>query len=159
MFGYRSASGMFHLRCAIATAVQFLHGGSRRVQGLRQILTAVPLWPPVQRGVALVIWPTGVQHEAEMQVPEYVRADHRYDCSIEDSCANTWYGIPEQLSEHYRNHCRNNVFKCPLHGCEHVARVETIADHYEMVHGPFDTLTPDNQDQQTYTVTFKICLR
>lgn len=65
-----------------------------------------------------------------------------------------WYGVQE-LREHYRSGCARNAFTCPLTGCGHVARVETIVEHYETAHGPIEELKPADR-QRPYEVTLKI---
>lgn len=71
-----------------------------------------------------------------------------------EDCVNRWFDVKE-LQEHYRTGCTKNTYTCPLTGCGHVDRVDTIVDHYEAAHGPFVALTPDNP-QRPYEVTFMI---
>ncbi|XP_025422645.1 uncharacterized protein LOC112692248 [Sipha flava] len=64
------------------------------------------------------------------------------------------YSVRE-LREHYRTGCALNGFVCPLIGCGHVARVDTIVEHYEAAHGPYERLMsadPLNPNR----ITFKI---
>lgn len=70
------------------------------------------------------------------------------------SCADTWYSVNE-LREHYRSYCTYNSYKCPLKNCGHVARVDTVVDHYETAHGPFEKLMPADH-QHPNEVTFVI---
>lgn len=72
----------------------------------------------------------------------------------DEDCENRWFSVQE-LQEHYRTSCTKNSYMCPLTGCSHVARVDTIVDHYEAVHGPFEELTSDDV-QRPYEVTFTI---
>ncbi|XP_025199249.1 uncharacterized protein LOC112597418 [Melanaphis sacchari] len=59
-------------------------------------------------------------------------------------CADRWFTVQE-LRDHYLTGCTKNLFTCPLQNCGHVARVDTITDHYETVHGPFEPLSFNNQ--------------
>ncbi|CAH1736028.1 unnamed protein product [Aphis gossypii] len=56
-------------------------------------------------------------------------------------CADGWYTVQE-LRDHYLTGCSRNSFACPVQGCGLVARVETVTDHYETAHGPFESLSP-----------------
>lgn len=71
-----------------------------------------------------------------------------------DDCKDQWFEVQE-LKEHYRTGCTKNSYTCPLNGCGHIARVDTILDHYEAAHGPFVELTPNNT-LRPYEVTFEI---
>ncbi|VVC41917.1 Hypothetical protein CINCED_3A004252 [Cinara cedri] len=67
--------------------------------------------------------------------------------SGDDACPlNRWYAVHE-LREHYRHECTRNAFPCPWNDCDHVARIETAADHYEEAHGPFQALIPTDVDR------------
>ncbi|KAE9539862.1 hypothetical protein AGLY_005114 [Aphis glycines] len=57
-------------------------------------------------------------------------------------CADGWYAVQE-LRDHYLTGCSRNSFACPVQGCGLVARVDTVTDHYETAHGPFESLSPN----------------
>ncbi|VVC45695.1 Hypothetical protein CINCED_3A004942 [Cinara cedri] len=78
------------------------------------------------------------------------------DADDDGRTANRWYAVHE-LHRHYRSECTRNAFQCPWAGCDHVARVETAADHYETAHGPIEVLTPTGPDRW-YAVQLKIPL-
>lgn len=65
-----------------------------------------------------------------------------------------WYDL-SKLIEHYRTSCPMNAFTCPLDGCGYKARVDTILEHYEAVHGPFEQVVP-GENRKSYEVTFLI---
>lgn len=72
----------------------------------------------------------------------------------DDACENRWFDI-EELRDHYRSGCANNRFPCPLSGCGHLARVETVVEHYESAHGPVEELKPTDR-WNSNEITFRI---
>lgn len=74
----------------------------------------------------------------------------------DDDCEYRWYEVQE-LRDHYRTACAKNQFMCPIPGCGHVTRLDTVNEHYESVHGPVDELTPGNWKSRS--VTFKLSSR
>lgn len=57
-------------------------------------------------------------------------------------CADQWYTVQE-LRDHYLTGCSRNSFACPVRDCGLVARIDTVTDHYETAHGPFESLSPN----------------
>lgn len=78
------------------------------------------------------------------------RGDDEYDAA----CENRWFDVDE-LRKHYRTDCPNNRYACPLPGCGHVARVDTVVEHYETTHGPVTEHKPDPGNPDGI-VTFRI---
>ncbi|XP_022165216.1 uncharacterized protein LOC111030150 [Myzus persicae] len=70
-------------------------------------------------------------------------------------CSNKWYAV-QDLRDHYRTGCMRNLFTCPIRNCGHVARVDTITEHYETAHGPFPLLVPDDQLLSGNCVLFQL---
>ncbi|XP_025202980.1 uncharacterized protein LOC112600050 [Melanaphis sacchari] len=70
-------------------------------------------------------------------------------------CTNKWFSVQE-LSNHYLTGCMRNFFTCPMQNCGYVARVDTITDHYDKIHGPFELLSPSDYHQTSNCVMFKL---
>lgn len=70
-------------------------------------------------------------------------------------CPSKWYTVKE-LSDHYRGECTRNTFVCQLKGCGHICHVETITEHYESAHGPFEPIVPTDP---AYPNTVSVCVR
>lgn len=72
-----------------------------------------------------------------------------------DECQTRWFSV-QDITEHYRSQCTMNVFACPIRGCSHCDRVDTIVEHYEgPAHGPIDKLEPDDPEWP-YQISFRI---
>lgn len=85
----------------------------------------------------------------------YVDDDRRLSIPGQVDCTNRWFSVQE-LRDHYLTSCAKNVFTCPLQNCGRVDRVDTITDHYEKAHGPFESLSPSDYHQAPNCVMFKL---
>ncbi|XP_026804994.1 uncharacterized protein LOC113548347 [Rhopalosiphum maidis] len=83
------------------------------------------------------------------------RANEVNNVSEQVDCSNRWYTVQE-LRDHYLTSCARNSFTCPLQDCGHVARIDTITDHYETAHGPLESLSFDDYEQGPKCIVFKL---
>ncbi|XP_026819133.1 uncharacterized protein LOC113557778 [Rhopalosiphum maidis] len=73
-------------------------------------------------------------------------------------CSNKWFSVQE-LRDHYQTGCVRNLFTCPVQDCGYVARVDTITNHYETAHGPFELLSPSDYQQAPNCVMFELPIK
>lgn len=73
----------------------------------------------------------------------------------EDVCQTRWFAM-QDLNGHYSSECTRNAFQCPIEGCGHSSRIDTVVEHYEGdAHGPIEELVPNNLDWP-YQISFQI---